>query len=67
MESWGSGIKLKREPSKVAPKPPFDDSNNKQTNEPKLERKPSKSKVTPKDINIPNKKSENATVVPDPK
>ena len=67
MDSWGNGIKLKHVPSRVAPKPPIEDSKSKQTKKPKLERKPSNSKVTPKDINIPINKSENAPVDPDPK
>ena len=53
MDSWGNGIKLKREPSRIAPTPPNDGSNAKET---KLERKPSKCKVAPTtDKTVPEK------------
>ena len=65
MDSWGNNIKLKREPSRKAPTPTVDNSTTKDT---KLERKPSKCKVAPKDDkNIPEKVAGDGSEESDPK
>ena len=64
MDSWGNNIKLKREPSKIAPTPPIASATTKDT---KLERKPSKCKVAPKDTNVPDKVPGDGSDESDPK